>query len=231
MNKNKKLFDDQLYGGWEKKYREQAGDAEAWSSEPQPWILERVKCIHQSGRKPAVVADLGCGDGRNTKVLVNAGHLVIAVDISPTGLDLLLRRFDSVAGLSPVAVVGNLEELPLASNQFDAVLCADALPQVQRPRRAIEEIHRILKSGAPAIVNVFTKKDCAFGEGQMISPNQFVYLNTLFTFYDESDMSVLCQGLFNIESVDHVNWEDPPHVPFRPHRHQHDAFVYILRKP
>jgi SAM-dependent methyltransferase len=218
---------DPFYSGWDEKYREQAGDAEAWSSEPQPFVQKVVESLAAN----SAVADLGCGDGRNTRVLVEAGHRVVAVDLAPIALKQLLDRFASLKMPAPTAVHANLEGIPLASEQFDAALAADVLPQVRHLRRAMEEVHRILKSKGRLYVNVFTLGDCAFGEGEQIAPRSFLYKSCLFNFFEPDDMRRLCAGLFNIMDEELVSWWDPPHVPFRPLRHRHEALFYILQKP
>jgi SAM-dependent methyltransferase len=44
-----------------------------------------------------------------------------------------------------VNAVGNAEDLPFASNQFDLVFCTQMLEYVPRPQRAVNEIHRVLR--------------------------------------------------------------------------------------
>jgi len=66
----------------------------------------------------------------------------VAVDLRPTPL---------------VNIVARGEELPLASAQFDLVICTQVLEYVPEPAAVIAEIHRVLKPGgclllsAPAI--------------------------------------------------------------------------------
>jgi len=227
MSQTEQVFnDDPLYKGWEQKYREQAGDAEAWSAQPAPFVSDMLPQIPPN----AAVADLGCGDGRHAHLLAEAGHRVTAVDCSPSALSQLLRQFAAWKLTPPVAVLANIESLPLASDQYDALLCANTLPQIPNCRQAMEEMHRVLKSGGLLITNVYTRHDVAFGEGDMVAPNEFVYKNTFFRFFDEEGMPALCQGLFQVEQVQHVEWDDPPHVPFRPYPHHHDTLAYVLRK-
>jgi SAM-dependent methyltransferase len=216
------------YDGWDNKYKEHAGDAEAWSSEPQPFVQKMVESLDSN----SLVVDLGCGDGRNTRVLAAAGHRVVGVDLSPEALRQLQRTFASLKLPVPIAVLAKIdEEIPLAGDQFDAVLCADTLPQVRHTRRAMEEIHRILKPQGKLFVDVFTPRDCAYGEGEQIAPRSFLYKGCLFNFFEAEDMHRLCGGLFNVLGEEHVTWWDPPHGPFRPYRHQHDALFYTLSKP
>jgi len=78
---------------------------------------------------------------------------VTSLDLSPTALKQLLTKFQSLGLEPPTAVLGKLEEMPLASDQFDLVLAADVLPPVKNVRRALEEIQRILKPAGHCVVN------------------------------------------------------------------------------
>jgi hypothetical protein len=79
-------------------------------------------------------------------------------------------------------------------------------------------------------VNVFTPRDCAFGEGEQLTARSSLYKNTLFNFFEDDEFRPLLQGLFEVVECRPVRWDDPPHVPFRPYPHTHDALVYVLKK-
>ena len=218
---------DEFYRGWDEKYQEQSDDEKAWSSDPQPFIAAAVERFQE----PSNVVDLGSGDGRNSIPFAATGHRVTAVDLSPTALQQLMDNFHEHGFAQPTAVRANIEDLPLASNQFDLAIVADTLPQVRHVRRATEEVHRILKPGGTCLVNLFTPDDCAFGEGEEIAPCSFVYRGCLFNFYRSDDAHRLFHGLFNVLHEELVTWTDPPHRPFRPYEHQHEALVFQLQKP
>jgi SAM-dependent methyltransferase len=55
-----------------------------------------------------------------------------------------------------VTVVAQGEQIPLASAQFDLVLCTQMLEYVAEPARVIAEIHRVLKPGACLMLSVPT---------------------------------------------------------------------------
>lgn len=56
-----------------------------------------------------------------------------------------------------VSAVGRAEELPFATGQFDLVFCTQMLEYVPCPQKAVDEIHRVLRTGgclflsAPAV--------------------------------------------------------------------------------
>src|SRR6266568_402160 len=51
-----------------------------------PGILDRLQPVRDRG---GLVLELGCGSGRLTRHLVDAGHRVVATDASPAMLDLV----------------------------------------------------------------------------------------------------------------------------------------------
>jgi ubiquinone/menaquinone biosynthesis C-methylase UbiE len=217
---------ESFYKGWDDYYSEE-GDA-AWGDRPPPFLQPAL-----AGRLTEVqsIADFGAGDARNSLELVREGHHLTLVDCSAAGLLRVAQRARRLElRPMPTLVVANLEQLPLASDQFDLALCIDALPQVQRPRAALQEMARTLVAGGVLIVNVFTPRDRAFGEGEQISARSFLYKNTLFNFFEDDELRPLLKGLFEVVEARPVRWDDPPHVPFRPYPHTHDALVYVLRK-
>lgn len=216
-----------VYQGWDDYYREEGTDA-AWGEESPTYVASAL-APHLKG--VLSIADFGSGDGRNSVALAKAGHRLTLVDISPTGLRRATQRFKALAPLSlATMVLGSLEDLPLGAEQFSLGLCIDALPQVRRPRLALEEMHRTLNIDGVLVLNVFTTADCAFGEGEQVGPRSFLYKNTLFNFFGDEDFRPLLKGLFDVVELRHVSWEDPPHIPFRPYPHTHDGLVYTLKK-
>jgi SAM-dependent methyltransferase len=96
------------------------------------------------------VADLGCGSGHVTARLAPHVSSVIGVDQSDAMLRAARRR---TAGLANVELrKGGLEALPLADVAVDGALLILALTYVPEPRRALEEMARVLKAGGRAVI-------------------------------------------------------------------------------
>lgn len=53
-----------------------------------------------------------------------------------------------------ISVAGDVTAVPAASAQFDVVLCIHVLEHVRDDRKAIQEIHRVLKPGGWALLSV-----------------------------------------------------------------------------
>jgi trans-aconitate methyltransferase len=84
------------------------------------------------------ILDLGCGDGRLTKVLQDLGCIVTGVDYS----DNMIQAAQSL-GLDVEVMDG--QNLTF-TNQFDAVFSNAALHWMKRPEQVIQGVKRALKS-------------------------------------------------------------------------------------
>jgi SAM-dependent methyltransferase len=93
------------------------------------------------GAAPRRVADLGAGTGLFTDRLVEAGHEVVAVDISAGMLDQLRARLPQVR-----VEVGGAEALPLADASVDAVVAGQAAHWFEI-EPAAAELRRVLRPG------------------------------------------------------------------------------------
>ncbi|MFA6601253.1 MAG: class I SAM-dependent methyltransferase [Candidatus Paceibacterota bacterium] len=48
---------------------------------------------------------------------------------------------------APADVIGSVMKMPFKDGSFDCVICLETLEHVENPLKAMEEIHRVLKSG------------------------------------------------------------------------------------
>lgn len=115
------------------------------------WNVGRFSLIETFTRRyirpqhGAKLVDLGCGTGATTKWLQKFGK-VKGVDGSTKALAYCRRR-----GLTDLTL-SNMEKLRLPSAHFDAAFALDILEHVKDDRKAVREIHRILKPGAKLLV-------------------------------------------------------------------------------
>ncbi len=87
------------------------------------------------------VLDLGAGTGKLTRMIVQRGVDVTAVDPSEGMLEQLRNSLPGIP-----AIVGRAEEIPLETSSLDAVLVAQAWHWVDVPRASVE-VARVLKPG------------------------------------------------------------------------------------
>ena len=96
------------------------------------------------------IADLGCGTGRHSIALAEAGAKVTAVDFSRG----MLARARQRPGAGGVRFVERDlgEPLPFPADAFDRVLCSLALEHVERLDVAFAEMRRICRPGGWIVV-------------------------------------------------------------------------------
>jgi ubiquinone/menaquinone biosynthesis C-methylase UbiE len=97
------------------------------------------------------VLDLGCGTGRHTVWLAQAGAEVIAVDFSEG----MLAQARSKPGAETVHfVVHDLHEpLPFPAGTFDLVVSGLVLEHLRDLKQFFAEAHRVLKPAARAVIS------------------------------------------------------------------------------
>jgi ubiquinone/menaquinone biosynthesis C-methylase UbiE len=106
-----------------------------------------------------LVADVGAGTGFITEALLDAGLRVIAVDQSPTMLEIMRGKF----GGDRVAYrLGSAEHLPLETGEVEGVFACMFLHHVEDPAAAIQEMARVLKPRGPLVIVDLDQHDFRF---------------------------------------------------------------------
>ena len=96
------------------------------------------------------VGDLGCGTGELSATLAPFVARVIAVDRSPEMLRAAERRLNDMTNVE--IREGELQELPIADAELDAVTLVLVLHHLSDPSAALHEAARVLKPGGRLLV-------------------------------------------------------------------------------
>ncbi len=107
-----------------------------YPSDLLPWLAQDLTLA--AGK---VAVDLGAGTGKFTRLLLQTGAGVTAVEPVDAMRALLTKSLPQVR-----AVAGSAEAMPLGAGSADAVLCAQAFHWFATDA-ALAEIHRVLKPG------------------------------------------------------------------------------------
>ncbi|MYS84025.1 class I SAM-dependent methyltransferase [Embleya scabrispora] len=112
------------------------------ASGPERTRRQAAMLARALGPDPALVVDIGCGDGSAASITgpLSAGHTLIGIDWSQ---DALRRASTRIKHL----VRGELTDggLPLADASVDAVLFGEVIEHLVDPDAALDELRRILK--------------------------------------------------------------------------------------
>jgi SAM-dependent methyltransferase len=128
---------------------------EDWEREAENWAAWARKPGHDSYWRhsgPAffellpppgrATLDLGCGEGRVTRDLVERGHVVTSIDASPT-----LLRLAREADPDGNYVLADASALPFADAAFDLVVAFNTLMDIEDMPGAVREAARVLDPG------------------------------------------------------------------------------------
>ena len=111
--------------------------------EDQSFIHSFVQFTRWRGKK---VLEVGCGCGTDFIQFARAQAEACGIDMSQHSAELTRKRLH-LYGLEGEVVVGDSENLPFPSGQFDLVYSWGVLHHTPDTGRAIKEIHRVLKPG------------------------------------------------------------------------------------
>jgi SAM-dependent methyltransferase len=129
------------YRSWAARYDE-PGNPIIALEEPAVWSL--VDPL-PSGR----ALDAACGTGRHARHLLESGHDVVGIDLTPEMLNRARKALPDAVFLE-----ADLLKIPAANDRFDLIVCGLALAHVADLDAAIRELARVLRSGGHLIISV-----------------------------------------------------------------------------
>lgn len=121
----------------------------------EPELDDAVQRYAGSLPADARVLDCPCGDGFYTNLFARhlAGGTVVAADLSPAYLDRArLAVLDTATKAGVELVKADAYRLPFDDGSFDLVWCAQSMISLDDPRRAVQEMARVVKPGGRVAV-------------------------------------------------------------------------------
>lgn len=99
--------------------------------------------------------DFGCGTGAQTLLFLNDVDRIVGVDVDTTSIEKFHQTIETRnLGVRLEAIKYDGRTLPLADASIDFAISFEVLEHVQDERRALEELHRVLKPGARLAMSV-----------------------------------------------------------------------------
>ena len=114
-----------------------------------PWLYETAEFTQHPGED---VLEVGCGTGCDLLQFAKHGARATGVDVTDSHLDLARQRVGNLA----TVVHADMRALPFENNSFDYVYSHGVLHHSDQPRRAVQEIFRVLRRGGTFNVQVYS---------------------------------------------------------------------------
>jgi ubiquinone/menaquinone biosynthesis C-methylase UbiE len=110
--------------------------------------------------------------------MAKEGFTVSGIDGSRTAIDHAEQRLIN-EGLKADLRVGDFTQLPWPDAAFDGVVENVSLycNPIAAIERALDEVHRILRPGAPFLSSFFSDRTWGYGKGEMIERDGFINLS------------------------------------------------------
>lgn len=124
-------------------------------SEPDTFVLNRLNQVH----KPAVVFDLGAGQGRNTIPIAKQGYNVYAYEISPVGRECIKAKATNNRVLDKVIPVGcNILDNISVGGKADFVFMSHISQHlnIEELKTVFKNVYDNLKVGGEFILDAMT---------------------------------------------------------------------------
>ncbi len=146
---------------WEKHWETEAA---AQEHAPDTWsdavtrhafaYWDHVFDRHAPGRR---LLECGCGVARLSRHMAERGYECTLMDSSPWGLRRGNEAFQR-ASLKAASFLGDMQQLPVTSEQFDVVYSGGVIEFLTHPQTAIKEMVRVLEPGGLFAANIIPYK-------------------------------------------------------------------------
>lgn len=163
-------------------------------------------------REEVRVLEIGCGAGNNLVFAAQEGFDVAGIDGSVSAIAFARQRFADLS-LRGDLRVGDFTELPFDNGTFDlafdrgALVCTGLSPG----RRAVGEVHRVLKLGGKFLFNPYSQEHTSARSGHAIGDGLVtdVRRGTVagagqLCFYSRSDLDACLQAGWQTLSLEHM---------------------------
>ncbi|MBE6052434.1 MAG: methyltransferase domain-containing protein [Clostridium sartagoforme] len=143
--------------------------ADKWNVIRSEYFEERLKykLLSLTNIKGKVVADLGCGTGFVSLALVDEASIVFSVDNSSNMLKQLKNNISSKNNRDLYLIKSSLDNLSLFDESVDVVFINMALHHIKDAKKAISEMHRVLKKDGVVIISDVMEHDGQWAREEM----------------------------------------------------------------
>ncbi len=120
------------------------------------WFKEERNFLRVSIRKNASVLEIGCGDGRSLRDIVDITSNLTGIDNDAKAVSDAKKNFEGNARVK--ILQANAEKLPFENESFDYVICMTTFANFgDKKYKVIEEMKRVLKNDGRIIISVYNE--------------------------------------------------------------------------
>ena len=143
--------------------------AESWNVIRSEYFEERLKykLLSLTNINGKVVADLGCGTGFVSLALANEASIVFSVDNSSNMLKQLKYNVLDKDYKNLYLIKSSLDSLSLFDESVDVIFINMALHHIKDAKKAISEMHRVLKKDGVVIISDVMEHDGEWAREEM----------------------------------------------------------------
>jgi len=188
-----------------------------------PWLKKIIDRIDTKNKR---LLEIGCGIGNDLLCFAQNGAKVIGIDLVPKHLDLAKKLF-TCYGCSGRFLKMDAENLELPPNYVDLIYSFGVLHHTPNIKKAILEIHRVLRPGGLVVVGLYNKNSWYFwvnlilikglikGKLFRMSVDEFLSTNVEFSrsgakplvkVYSKSECAALFRDFFDIK-IEKYHWK------------------------
>lgn len=99
----------------------------------------------------SMMADLGCGTGLTSDLLLEKGNTVFGLDLTRNLLKHAIQRHDKNKFY---VIEGDITNLPFEDESFEGIVCLDTLEHICDIEKALLELARVCKKGATCLFDI-----------------------------------------------------------------------------
>jgi len=120
------------------------------------WIDEERVFLRNNIKRDSKILEVGCGDGRSLKDIVDITQDIIGIDIDEKAI---ICAKENLKKYPKVKIIrANGKKIPFDNSTFDFVLCMTSFVNFDKDKyKILDEMRRILKDNGKIIMSVFNE--------------------------------------------------------------------------
>ena len=120
------------------------------------WFKDEKKFLYKNITKNSKVLEVGCGDGRSIKDIIDITQNITAIDNDPKAVIDAINNFKRYKTIN--ISLANAKDLPFKDNTFDHVLCLTTFANFGDDKyKILEEMKRVVRKKGTIIISVFSE--------------------------------------------------------------------------